>query len=230
MLRPRQQVEKQIRQAILSGQFSQGDRLPSETQLAEGFGVSRATVREALRSLAEGGLISKLPGGNGGSFVEYVDHHALSRLLSDRMSSILDLGSVRHDEVALFRDHLEVPCARLAAQNRTDDDLDALHDVIDREKAATVDDPIVQDLNAQFHTAVASATKNRVFAAFVSALHRVAHPIAFIETDVELGRQSVRHHIDLYRAIESCDSDAAEALMKKHLEYLNAHAWISGPA
>src|SRR3954454_4967355 len=85
VLRPRQQVENQIRSAILSGQFARGDRLASETQLAERFGVIRATIREALRRLVEAGLISKDRGATGGSFVEYGDHQTLSRLISDRM-------------------------------------------------------------------------------------------------------------------------------------------------
>lgn len=224
VLRPRQQVEAQLRNAIMSGQFAQGDRLPSEARLAERFEVSRATLREALQSLVEAGLITKLPGSTGGSFVQFVDHHKLSQLLSDQMSSVLDLGSIRHDEVAAFRDMLEVPCARLAAANRTDEDLAALADVIEREKATTVDDPSVPHFNAEFHSLVAQATQNRVVAAFVSALHRVAHPLAFIDTDAQVGKQAVRHHIELCAAIKARDAEGAAELMKQHLDYLNDHA------
>jgi GntR family transcriptional regulator, transcriptional repressor for pyruvate dehydrogenase complex len=224
VLRPRQQVEHQLRRAILDGQFSQGDRLPSEAQLAEKFGVSRVTVREALRSLDEAGLITKMPGPKGGSFVQYLDHHALSRLVAERMGSILDLGSIRHDEVRAFRDLLEVPSVRLAAQHRTQEDLDALRQLIDREKEAKVDDPVVPELNAEFHSLLAAATGNRVLAAFVAALHRVAHPLAFIHTDAEVGKEAVGHHIELYRAIDAQDVDAAVSTMKRHLDYLDAHA------
>src|SRR5207249_115330 len=66
--RPRAQVEQQIREAILGGLFSPGEKLPPETQLAEQFGVSRPTVREALGSLVTAGLIRKVPGVAGGSF------------------------------------------------------------------------------------------------------------------------------------------------------------------
>jgi len=224
VLRPREQVQEQIRQAILSGHFGQGDRLPSETDLASRFRVSRATVREALRGLVESGLITKVPGASGGSFVEHVDHHALSKLVSDRMASILDLGSITHHEVAEFRNMLEVPSARLAAMHRTESDLQALREVIDGEKASEVTDPIVAALNAQFHTAMAAASKNRVLAAFVAALHRVAHPLAFIDTDSDVGRQSVRHHIELFHAIEEQDSELAADVMRKHLQYLDEHA------
>jgi len=67
--RPREQIESQIRQAILSGSLEHGERLPSESALAEQFNVSRPTVREALSALKESGLITKSAGARGGSFV-----------------------------------------------------------------------------------------------------------------------------------------------------------------
>lgn len=224
VLRPRQQVESQIRRAILDGRFQQGDRLPREAELAETFGVSRATIREALRSLVEGGLITKLPGAGGGSFVEQVDHHALSRYIAGRMTSVLDIGSIGHNEVAVFRDLLEIPCARLAPLNRTDEDLEMLQALIDREKTITVDDPSVPAINAEFHSLVAAATRNRVLAAFVAALQQVAQPLAFIATDADVGRQAVRHHIRLFAAIEARDVERSAAVMREHLAYLDAHA------
>ena len=70
--RPRDQVEQQIREAILDGQFAQGEKLPPETALAQQFGVSRPTIREALGALVSAGLIRKIPGVAGGSFVNTV--------------------------------------------------------------------------------------------------------------------------------------------------------------
>lgn len=65
--RPRDQVEQQIREAILEGNFAQGEKLPPETVLAQQFGVSRPTVREALGALVSAGLIRKIPGVGGGA-------------------------------------------------------------------------------------------------------------------------------------------------------------------
>jgi len=224
VVRPRQQVETQLRQAILDGVFRHGERLPSEARMAESFGVSRATVREALRALGESGLIVTSPGSMGGSFVQQVDHHTLSSIVLERLSNVLGCGSVTYEEVASFRDMLEVPSARLAAQNRTDANLAAIRKVIDDEKATTVDDPNVIHLNAEFHVALADATANRVLRAFVAALHRLAHPLAFVDTDYEVGTYSVRHHIDIYKAVEAQDSDRAAAAMTAHLNYLDAHS------
>ena len=67
--RPRAQVEAQIKEAILLGQFAPGDKLPPETELAEQFGVSRITVRDALRVLEARGLVRVKVGAMGGAFV-----------------------------------------------------------------------------------------------------------------------------------------------------------------
>src|SRR5262245_61064602 len=85
ILRTREQVELQLREAIFSGTFRRGDKLPSETELSEQFVVSRTTVREALRALAAEGLIRKVPGAGGGSFVETVDDESLGSWLSESM-------------------------------------------------------------------------------------------------------------------------------------------------
>lgn len=224
VLRPREQVESQLRTAILDGSIEEGVRLPSEHALATSFGVSRATVREALRSLVESGLLTKGPGTTSGLFVQSVDHNALSRLVSERLTNVLDLGSVTADEVAVFRDLLEVPSARLAAKNRSDKNLEALRLIIDEERETTFDDPSVSELNARFHTEIANASRNRVLAAFVAALHRTAHPLAFVHTDEELGKVAVSHHIQLYRAIQEQDAEDAVGAMRSHLDYLREHA------
>lgn len=224
VLRPRQQVETQIRKAIMDGTFNQGDRLPSEAKLAEAFGVSRATVREALRAISESGLIVTTPGATGGSFVQKVDHHSLADLVSERLSNVLGLGSVTYEEVGAFRDMLEVPSARLAAEHRTEAHLEAIREAIDEEKDAKSSDDQVVQLNASFHSAVAEASGNRVLIAFVGALHRLAHPITFIATDDEVGATAVRHHIDIFKAIEEQDPDGAAAAMAEHLAYLDEHA------
>jgi GntR family transcriptional regulator, transcriptional repressor for pyruvate dehydrogenase complex len=224
VLRPRQQVENQLRSAILSGTFGRGDRLPTETHLAEQLRVSRATIREALRSLTQAGLIRKESGAKGGSFVEDYDHHTLGNLLVERLSNTLELGSITYAEVGAFRNILEVPTVRLAAEHRDEMHLSALRDVVEHEKRATVTDPAISDYNREFHTILADASGNRLLAAFVAALHRVAHPLEFIETSPEVGRRAVIHHIDIVAAVAAQDADAAAEAMHNHLDYLRDHA------
>lgn len=222
--RPREQVEKQLREAIFSATFKRGERLPSEAQLAKEFRVSRSTVREALRALAAERLITKLPGATGGSFVETVDHESLGTLLSDSMETILKLGSVTYAEVADIRQMLEVPAAQLAAGHRTEEHVAALEAVINRERLVEVDDPVVPELDINFHSLIATASGNRMLFSFVSALHRVTRPVHYIDLDPEAGAATVRQHRAIVAAIAAGDPDAAGEAMAAHLTYLGEMA------
>lgn len=226
--RPREQVESQIRAAILSGAFRKGDRLPSEAELAKEFAVSRSTIREALRSLSSSGLISTSPGASGGSFVEGVDHRTLGARFGEGVQNILRLGSLSYGEVAALRVMLEIPSARLAALNRRDEHLERLHDILEQEKSISVDDPAVSGLNAAFHETVADASGNRLLAALVSALHQVARPLGYIETSPDLGRESVIHHLRIVGAIRDRDAVMAQTAMEAHLQYLSEHVADDG--
>ena len=124
--RLREQVEEQIREAIRSGQLAIGARLPSEIALANSFSVSRTTVREALRSLAARGLISKAPGSGGGSFVKSVDHWSLGHIVREGVEHLVQMGTIETAEASSVRKILEVPAVRMAAENASEGDLDAL--------------------------------------------------------------------------------------------------------
>lgn len=221
--RPREQVEFQLRKAILTGNFRAGDRLPSEAELSRDFAVSRSTIREALRALAAAGLITTSPGANGGSFVEGVDHHSLGERFGDSVENILQLGSLTYSEVAEVRRMLEVPSARAAAKNRQDEHLRDLDEIVEREKHLDVSDRAVPALNAAFHQLIATASGNRLLAALVTALHRVTHPLTYTDMSVDLGRRSVIHHLRIVEAIRQQDAEAAAEAMTDHLALLKQH-------
>ena len=223
VLRPRQQVEDQIKAAILSGTLRGGDRLPSEAALAQQFGVGRTTVREALRSLVAQGLIETSPGARGGSFVRTIDHSALGSALVDSVGRLLALGSIRFDEVAITRQYLEIPSVRLAAEHRTEQDLAELTGVLELQKSISVDDPRVPKLDEQFHGTIARASGNRVLASFVGALHLTTEPVHYLDLSPEVGRTTVRQHQRIVAAIADRDPVEAEAAMVEHLTYLREH-------
>lgn len=218
--RAREQVESQLREAILSGLFKRGEKLPSEAELAARFSVSRTTVREALRALVSAGLIAKVPGASGGSFVQAVDHHALEAVLSESMDNILRLGSVNYSEVAAVRRLLELPAARHAALHRSDDDIRRLEELVNQESSVKVDDPSVPELDIGFHSAIAAASGNRLLSSFVSALHGVTRPVMALNLSEDVGRQTVRQHKAIVRAIVNGDADGAEAAMAEHLNFV----------
>ncbi len=218
--RPRQQVETQIREAIRSGSLITGQKLPPEAELALSFGVSRTTVREALRTLVADGLLEKVPGAGGGSFVRRLDHRAFGEDLGQDIENLLRVGSVDHDEVAQVRRILELPSARLAAEHRSPEDVAELQEILDLERTSAWDDPAVPDLDVRFHSTISRASGNRVVAAFVAALHKVTQPVHHLHLDAEVGKATYRQHVALAKAIEAGDSEAAEAAMLAHLTYL----------
>jgi GntR family transcriptional regulator, transcriptional repressor for pyruvate dehydrogenase complex len=138
------------------------------------------------------------------------------------MNNILRLGSISYEEVAQTRRMLELPSAAFAALNRTDEDLARIRAVIAREKEVTVDDPIVSELDVDFHVAVAEASKNRVLSAFMSALHRVTHPVSYLQLTPKTGRETVRQHLAILKAIEAGEPDRAREQMERHLDYVES--------
>jgi DNA-binding FadR family transcriptional regulator len=223
VLRPRAQVEERIRSMVFSGELGGGEKLPPEGELARQFGVSRTTVREALRALASDGLITKLPGIRGGSFVQSVDYQSLGVLLRDSLHQRVQLGCLRADELAMVRQYLEVPAAWLAAEHRSTADLAALRQIVQRQRTISVDDSEVSDLDSRFHRTIAAASGNRVLAAFVTALHSETEPVHYLDLSPEVGRETVRQHQKIVKAIAENDPDAAEEAVVEHLSYLRAH-------
>lgn len=219
-LRPRALVERVIRSAILAGDLVPGERLPSEFELASQYGVSRTTVREALRALTAQSLIRKVPGAGGGSFVQGVDISSFGRSLSQSIHRLARLGGVPFEEMSLMRQFLEIPAVRLAAVYRSDAELAALHGLVEEEKRISVDDPRVPEADAEFHGTIAAASGNRLLASFVQALHRDTEPVHYLRLSPEVGRTTVVQHQQIVRAIKDCDADAAERAMGTHLSYL----------
>jgi GntR family transcriptional regulator, transcriptional repressor for pyruvate dehydrogenase complex len=219
--RLRQQIESQIRDAIVARTLLEGDKLPSEAELARQFGVARSTVREALRSLASFGLISQVPGATGGSFVRRVDASTVGRVVSDAVQLLVDLGNTTKDEVISAREILELPATRLAAENRTEEDVQRLYALVDEQEILEVDDPLVPELDAAFHAEVARASGNRVLAALLYALHMGSRPGGFIKLTRDNRTTTIAHHLDLVKAIEAKDPDTAVSLITAHLDYIH---------
>ena len=218
--RPRAQVEQQLRDAILGGRFSPGDKLPPETRLAEQFGVSRPTIREALGSLVTAGLIRKVPGVAGGSFVNSVTTDSLSQTVRESVDLILRLGALDIAEITVVRQIMEVPAARMAAGNRTPDHIGRMQAVVERQRTTTIDDPDIPSYDLEFHSAVAEASGNRLLGAFVRALHSSTSPATYLDVTPKVARDTVRQHIAIAAAIEAGNAESAATAMEKHLAYV----------
>lgn len=215
-----EQVADQLRELIVAGQLLREERLPNETQLAQEFGVSRATVREALRLLTAQSLIRTAKGAGGGSYVTVptVDH--LSELMGSSIGLLASARDLTLEELIEARELLEVPAARLAARRRQDGDIERLRASIpaDSSRLGTSEEFIH---NRDFHSTLIECCGNQL-------LRIAAQPI-FLALQTSLSRSGLtrqfhvtihRYHARLVEAVEAGDEDAAAQEMRDHLHAL----------
>jgi len=218
-----EQVADQLRELIVTGQLARGERLPNETVLAREFGVSRATVREALRLLTAQSLIRTAKGAGGGTYVTMptVDH--VSQFLNSALDLLAAAEHVSLDELLEAREALEVPATRLAALRRSESALEHLHATIppDPGKLAPTEQFVY---NTDFHTSVIAASGN-------AFLMMAAQPL-FTILQKNLARSSLGagfhkgindQHRAIAAAIQAGDARRAEREMRTHLEFLRPH-------
>ncbi len=150
----------QLRQQILSGRLAPGDRLPSEREIGEAFGVGRTTVREAVGGLVSAGFVER----NGRALVVR-DPNSVGQVALG-FATVASRESVQ--QVYEVRKLVEVHAIRLAAQNRTDEDLRNLRTALQRME--TDDAQAYHAADPEFHAAIAKASGNEVlYQMFLSA-------------------------------------------------------------
>src|SRR5919199_2868872 len=203
-----EQVADQLRELIVNGELPPGHRLPNEAALSVQFGVSRATVREALRVLATQNLIRTTKGATGGSFVILPTADHISDFLSSNISLLSQTESVSLDEFLELREFLEVPAARLAARRHSEEELQ-------RMRAAIPDDPTGLGTeeqfihNKDFHSQVVLASGNTL-------LSIAAQPIfSVLQTNLSRSTLGPRFHDQInhdHRAIAAAIADGNEEL------------------
>ena len=196
-----------LKDHIISGSFSPGDRLPTEIELSKTLGISRAATREGLKGLEGVGLITAVPGNRGGRFVKNIDSgiivNGLDLLLQTQKASFEDLMEARKD--------IECITAKKAALNRTDENLRAMSKVLD----LNVDTKEEFDRrNFELHEIVALASQNMVLYYMIQAIRKLVFKtysnIALEEHNIGLVTKT---HYDIYKAIKNRDVDGAEKAM-----------------
>lgn len=207
-------LAEHLRERILSGHIPEGSPLPNERELGDSTGLSRGSVREALRMLEVEGLLSIKTGRNGGGTIRLPDTGGVSRTLGAYVRG----QQVPFDSVLEAREALEPALASLAATHRTPVDIAAIAAAAG-ELAAADDTARFIAANTQWHWAVAQASQNRLLIAVVAALSNLLHQSNvenFVSQDV---RQAViRAHAGIENAIRMGDADAAHRRMARHVK------------
>jgi GntR family transcriptional repressor for pyruvate dehydrogenase complex len=199
---------------ILSNRLHVGDRLPSERELGEQFGVSRTVVREAVRALVAKGIIEARSGS--GLRVAAVDASAVS----ESMSLYLRGGEFDFEKVHEVRALLETHIAGLAAESATEEDVARIRDVHDRmvteAEARDIDAAARDDL--EFHRLIALATHNELYLLLLDSIGRALFDIRRENLGSGSAPMTLEQHADVLDRIAAHDPEAARAAMKAHLD------------
>lgn len=219
--RPADEIVAQVRRHLSEGKLRAGDRLPSERELASQFGVSRNSVRQALRSLAEVGLFEMRKGALGGAFVREGGGEAVSAGLSD----LYALGSISPEHLTEVRLLIGVETVRLAAMRWSAGELEALERNVEAaERAADADDREARmRLNLEFHGMLARMTRNPILITLTEAVGGITE--RFVR---DIGGPSTNDYVmplrrKLLRHLWARDVEAATREMRDHLLTLQEH-------
>jgi GntR family transcriptional repressor for pyruvate dehydrogenase complex len=212
------QIAEQIRSSILSGEFAPGDKLPPERELAELFGVSRPSVREALNLLASSGLVESYQGGGTvvKSLVELSAGNPLSELIKGEQARALDVIEVRKC--------MEGWTSYYAAQRALPEDLRKLEQIVlemERNLAGMIPS---QDLDANFHVIIAQATHNVVWLHLMQSIFDAMKEFQrgvwrAVYITAEDHRTLFQHHRAVFEAIRDRDAERARDAMLAHLSF-----------
>jgi GntR family transcriptional regulator, transcriptional repressor for pyruvate dehydrogenase complex len=208
-------IVEQIRQLMHRGQLRPGDRLPAERDLCELFGVSRVTVREALRMLESAGLVEIRVGARGGAFVTVPSSNRVGEGLAD----LLTLSVISAADVTEVRMILELGTVPLVCERATEDDLADLARICEWSEAALRDGAYSMEISLEFHARVAQAAHNlpleMLFGSFRGPLQMSLQEAK--EAAPEMGTLGTKEHERFIEAVRRRDADAASRIMREHL-------------
>lgn len=218
-MRRSQEIVEELARRMAEGELAPGDRLPSERSLAEGFGVSRGVVREALRHLAAQGAVESRRGD--GAYVREAPGADLGRALAQGLAE----AGQRLAHLFAFRRVLETGMAELAARYATDRDLQILkalaadqHRRLLRDPGDSPDPALDADLDTAFHLALAKATGNPVFVQALRSLTSILAETRRADLVTPQRRAaSATHHLRILDAVARRDPAAARRAMDRHL-------------
>jgi DNA-binding FadR family transcriptional regulator len=208
-------VVRQIRSAILDGRLKPGDRLSSERELTDQLGVSRVTVRDALRTLETSGLIDVRVGARGGAFVRVPE---LDRV-GEGLANMLMLSSIEPAEVTEARLIFELGTIPLVCQRATEDDIAALSEICERSDRALAAGDFDVALSAEFHARLAHCTHNGAIGLIIDSFQE---PLLMSLTRAkaiapQMGDPGVAEHWEIVAAVRDGDVATARSVMMRHL-------------
>lgn len=214
-------IAVQIKEAILQGHLKNGDRLPNERELGSLFGVSRPTVREAIRSLEATGVVEVRRGIYGGIFIREPKPDQVGRALE----ALLRFRGATIGELVEFRQTFEAETAYWAAQRATTEQVDRLTFLAKKVKDAAFSSEMSWEkfieLDLAFHEEVAKASQNQIRVAIMLAIHGVLHKTSLLlekVDDIVWRKNQAEDLIEIAEAIGQRNPELARQRMAHHVQ------------
>lgn len=225
-------VAKQVRNAIIRGELSDGDFLPAETHLISKFEVSRPTIREAVRILESEGLVTVSRGARGGARINAPSYEMVAR----SAGIMLQAQGVTIGDLYEMRTLIEPPAARLVAERNSEKAVPILRRQIEKEVSLAGERNALQaKAIAEFHNLMIELAGNKTLLMMAQALRGLvdAHLLLaqrhFPPTSPEQARKNylfgLRSHSKLVDLIEARDGPGAEAQWRLHMD-VASKTWL----
>ncbi|WP_032121903.1 FadR/GntR family transcriptional regulator [Clostridium amazonitimonense] len=213
-----EKVVEQIKDMIIKGTLKKGDKLPTERELAERLGVSRTSIREAIRALEVIGLVESRQGS--GNFIR----ESFKDILLEPLSMMFILEKSNPKEILELREVLELQTVVLASYNINEEEIVKLKTLIE-EMLKCSDENISVELDKEFHYTIAKASHNRLI---INVLEVLSYLIdKFIKDSRKniladkSNREKLNHnHENIFKALECRDSIKARISMEEHFKLI----------
>lgn len=211
-------ISDEIKKAIANKQYFCGDKLPSERELSEQFGVSRVTVRDALNTLQTNGLISTKKGRNAGAYVV----KPTADPIIENFQNLIRYDMIDISHLLDARLYIEPKAAEVAAQKHTPSDISAIKRLLDdAEKNLSVSWRKARLINVSFHSEIAKITNNKIIIYITESITQAYSFSIIYKTDYilndEIIYRFINEHRDILDKIKCNDSQGAFTLTKNHL-------------
>jgi len=221
------QIVDRVKWWLMSESMRPGDRLPQEKDLVELFGVSRGTIREALKALEVQGIIRVSAGRAGGAVVVEVPYETAANLLSNYFY-FEDLAA---DEIYAMRRQIEPEMAVTAVEHLTEDDLARMQELIDAcdNVEDTPEARRMQRLNElEFHNVIARRSPNSLYSfncRFINMIlaQQVTVKKMYLVRQQEIDRENREAHVELLAAYRARDAERVRKAMTRHMSQCSCH-------
>ncbi len=216
-----QQVIDYIGNLILEDNLKKGDKLPTERELSKKLGISRNSIREALKTLDVTGLVDRRQGD--GTFIK----KEFDNCLTEPLSIVFMLEKIQKREILEFRNMVEIKTVSLAAERITDAELNEIEEIYEHLKNEK-DEEISSKYDKKFHYLIAKASKNLVilncYNVMSSLLDAFISDIRFKVLEQEGKRERVIVlHKDILESLKNRDPIKAANSMERHMKVINSY-------